>query len=513
MNILITTENYSRGGLEDFISSVTYELHKLGDNVFIAIGSYGQNPLSIPQENRFLDFRFADNYSETIGDFIEDVERLESIITQNSIDIVLAQPFFSLLPSVLAAKLSGIPIAYVAHGPASLAFLSGATGNALMQHALCESIDHCFTVNEDLLPALEQIRGGKSMLRNPVDISVDGAGPAPTKIWAMASRLDYDKTEGIKRFLAWLPHLDIDLLKVYGDGSCKAELVQYVQALGLSNRVSWEGYRHDWLTECAGTCCGVVGLGRVAIEALCAGFPVILISTSFNPIGIVDSDLFNKSNGRNFTARYAKSLAGPYELRMQIADCYANPNKYEFQDSCKELFSASSIANELHNKMQELSPYLFDSWENFFESLKHVSEKDSSIYTSPEIPPLLQYHLGFATDSPNAQIAINVATSSVTLEQKIEDLETRLARMAMEIETLRETRNQDQNDAAASLNKLSIEQSKLADVVSNVEKEQANLNSKVMRIDKNTAGIIRRANQLRNTRLWAFCRKMLSRQK
>jgi hypothetical protein len=114
--------------------------------------------------------------------------------------------------------------------------------------------------------------------------------------------LDKDKQAGIEALLTMLPSLPIPALDIIGDGEAKAELEHLSTTLNSnSTRVRFLGASYK-VNELIGNYAGIIGMGRVALEAAANGLPVILIGSD-GVKGLFNVDLMTKAAYSNYSGR------------------------------------------------------------------------------------------------------------------------------------------------------------------------------------------------------------------
>ena len=78
MNILVVTDNYLTGGLENNIATYYNEL-KDKNNFYFCVSTYEDNKI-LESDNIYKDFHF--NYNVSLSDFLSDVNRMIKIIKE-----------------------------------------------------------------------------------------------------------------------------------------------------------------------------------------------------------------------------------------------------------------------------------------------------------------------------------------------------------------------------------------------------------------------------------------------
>lgn len=350
MRILVVSENYLQGGLEKHILALTEEGVARGDRFYFAFCNYAPCGVDVVDGNIACMLQYP--ASITVDALDHDVDALVQAIEANCIDVVHVHPFGSVLPAAIAAQKCGIPLVFTSHGPISYNFPDASLDALLFQHCLANVAAHTFTVNRKCLEGLAAFfpETPVTYLPNPiVDFDYLNAGQrACSRKWALVSRLDYDKAEGVRRVLQWMPDLPIDELVVYGDGSAREELMDYCGKQGIHHQVKWVGFQQDWLERLRSSdVMGVFGMDRVALEASAIGLPVVLLSADSNPCGIMDVDRYKRSKECNFGGVTLPKMINARELAEEIEGLEVSAPLVAFlSELVKKEYSAQQIYNE-----------------------------------------------------------------------------------------------------------------------------------------------------------------------
>lgn len=441
MNILHVTEGFTSGGLEQSIDSFSKEMLVRNHKIYLAAGAYTHGASSsIDPKNIYESFNFSKRTDITIGEYIADVNRLCQIIKCKNIDLIIIHPFYSLYPAICAAKLLSIPAVYMVHGIASLSFPGSAPENALFRICIDLSIDHVFTVNEYVTKSISKSQTPISTLNNPVTAK-SISRPVQNKHWAIASRLDDDKIEGIIAILEWVPQLDIEHIDIYGDGNRASMLQERVRQLGLEGVIDFHPYNRDWLNEVSRNCMGVIAFGRTAIEALAVNLPVLLINARESPCGLVNDQLFCLSLSSNFSSLITPRLKTPEELQSQLSDLYQNPEKYNFGNRVRNLYSAQRICDEFTKQTSNLTVRTLYGWPDFFRMLDKLPDQNASLFNSEILPQILENCFSAYTADPSSKNSLILASQEFNLQytfKRIDSLEERALAAEARVQSLEE---------------------------------------------------------------------------
>src|SRR5690606_35099665 len=94
--------------------------------------------------------------------------------------------------------------------------------------------------------------------------------------WLVVSRLDSIKIVGIEDFVEKAVKSGVSHIRIAGDGEGRAVLSKRLQTKQLEHYVEFLGIRHDIETLMRESV-GVAGMGRVLLEGLSLGLPVLLL--------------------------------------------------------------------------------------------------------------------------------------------------------------------------------------------------------------------------------------------
>lgn len=382
MNVLQVTDRYSEGGLEKFIDLFSSELACQGHRSYLAVGTLDASEASLLSQTAiFEDFGFKYGVSESVQSYLEDIDRLCQIILECRIDLVLIHPFYSLYPAVAAAQLSKVPVAFVLHGLISASYPLTFSEHALYRLAVDSSINCLFSVQR-MLGATVTKNVPVYHLKNPIDhleMRPCESDLLKSKKWAICSRIDSYKVESIKRFLLWLPELEIEHVDVYGDGDCLEQLQSFVEAAGLSHMISWHSFDLLWREKVREKNCGVIGLGRVAIEALAINLPVIMLSVDGNPYGLIDHALFDQSKDANFSRADISTLSDPKQLQSQLDCLMSDPSPFLLGADALSQFSAKvtvdAFLDAVTTERGVIGLRLVPAWADMVEALRMEDDK------------------------------------------------------------------------------------------------------------------------------------------
>lgn len=391
MNILVVNENYTRGGLETNLYT-QYEAMKDSNKFVYAMGNY-DTKLVLGDAKVYKDFHFTPNV--TIEQFCEDVERLVEIIKTEEIDYIHAHPFYSVFQAVFAAKLTNTPIAYTLHGVASVNFPRKINDVILYQAMLEGEIDKIYCVSELCVSAVNNATFNNSATLLPNAINTDKYRKnqiANNKRWALISRVAVDKLKEIKQLISMLKDLDIEKLCIYGDGDAKQEVQEYINELGLTNKVELMGHYDNLYEELDGKYNGIVGIGRVTMEAICMGYPTLLIGYG-KIAGIINKEMFNTIKNNNFINKMLPDI-NPEELNEQLKQVYdGNSDSEELCSILRQERDAKVVYEKYANELKNVKVQSSVNIKRIFNEVTEIQNKSEEFYSSREVYNILKKYV------------------------------------------------------------------------------------------------------------------------
>lgn len=345
MNILVLSENYIRGGLETQIHTY-WKYLKEQHNIWFCFAHYRDTGL-LDSEYVYTGFHFS--YSATVADMKEDVDRLVELIKEKNIDVIHVHPWFALYAAYFVAAKTNVKLVYTYHGTGSLNYNNNLGDQIIMEEIFTGAISHVFCVGEQGVQALLSIGydvNNASVLFNPIRPE-EYPNTVPDidrpHRWALVSRLDTDKLPAIEKLLKMLPDLEIDQIDVYGNG----DSLGYIQSIAekTGKIVDFKGHTNEIGTVLSDNgYCGVIGLGRSAIEGLALGLPCLFIGYE-KIVGLLDNTLYEMAKHQNFVPENYRDLSTA-EINEQLTALYENSTNYILRDCVLEDFSISNIGDK-----------------------------------------------------------------------------------------------------------------------------------------------------------------------
>ena len=384
MNLLIVSEHFAVGGLESRLKGMVACLSQQGWKIYLACGpSLCRENLPDQIAEVFTDFPF-DVSQPSFASIESGILRLQQIIGDYSIDLVDLHPFGSLLPGALAAYESQIPFVVNVHGPVSFGF-----GNlwydlmtrfcvlpmAPMTYAVSPETYSLANVYVDALQL--------EVLPNGIDLGLFQASvlaPVPGR-WAVVSRLDGVKDQGVQKFCSMACHAGIESIDIFGDGSGTPALTQWVISEGLTNRVRFLGESLDVASDLASQPYqGVAGMGRVVLEAAAMNLPVCLVGYE-GVKGVLDAELFTSSAWWNFSGRGLPDIS-PAQFKSQLDRLQNHPENYALRHLVEQCADERRIWESYHNAAINLKPCTLEVPRQIRNLIKAFSDDDNDPFSN-----------------------------------------------------------------------------------------------------------------------------------
>jgi glycosyltransferase involved in cell wall biosynthesis len=280
MRVLLLIKRFQYGGAENHVSELANALADAGHSVWL-LSMTGKQQLRLRPEVRHI----AVNFSDLKIPF--HLYRLIKLIKAEKIEVIHAHQRLPILLGTIAAKWMKIPVVATIHGSVLTDLRSDyAKRNIDKAIAIRES---CITCITNCLRSREKvvlIPNGVPVQAACVDRFVD---PGSFSLYYI-SRMDRHHTRLLAMILTdvWprlLQKYPRSHLHLVGDGRfmpCIAKIIEQPDFSSLRRSVHFEGYAREVEEHYPGADL-VMGVGRVAIESLVNGVP--LLSIKHNHLG------------------------------------------------------------------------------------------------------------------------------------------------------------------------------------------------------------------------------------
>ncbi|WP_320046701.1 polysaccharide deacetylase family protein [uncultured Ilyobacter sp.] len=314
MNILMALSQLEVTGAEVYAATLSDRLIKKGHKVFIVSDTFTKETSG---EFHKLEFN-----KRSLGKRISQVKFLADFIKKNDIQVAHAHSRASSWSTSIACAMTGIPLITTIHGRQPV-HLSRKIFKAFGDYsfAVCENIrDHLI---KDLGVKEDKIE----ILRNGIDINSYVETPLPEnekKIVSIIGRLSGPKGEVTYKLLEKALDPDLYHVRIIGGKNIPDKFKKF------ADKVEFLGYVNN-IPEFIKESDLVIGAGRVAVEAILSGRPVLAIGEA-KSIGLITKDNIADALSSNF---------GDIGVKLE-----ENFNWDKMLEEIKEAFELNE--NELH---------------------------------------------------------------------------------------------------------------------------------------------------------------------
>ena len=410
-NILIVSDVFRDGGLETQICTYRDTLAK-DRTFFYALGVY-EGTIPLPEDKVFHGFSFTLN--ETLGEFVENVRRLCEIIREKKIDLIHCHPFYCFYSALFVAQLTKTPIVYSFHGIGSFNFQKSVIESILFSYAFeSGAVSKVFLVNrtgDGVFSHLGNTR--EHYLPNPIDVSrFPKASYTKNGVWALVSRLDAFKVEEIKALLLKKDEFGIDKIDIFGDGAARADL-EYFVAKQEIHGIQFFGYTKNVFASVNGKYSGIIGIGRVVLEALVMGLPAFLIGYG-RISGFVDETLYREICDFNFTSLNTEYVNRKIPSRLTVAS---------LRKKARRAFSSERVCARYADEIDRVTHSTVSAFSRLFSDMESLSQDESwqkiLLRDSRGIYDLVKKHVSPMTLSQETVNLFSSADLSYTLHDAL----------------------------------------------------------------------------------------------
>ena len=149
MNILVVTEVFLIGGLETNIAGEIRTLIKQGHSVYLAVGKEFDTSL-IPSEVTGIISNLDLNHNIGSEEFLNTIDSLRQYIRYNNIELLHAQPFYSIIISAIVAELENKALVLTLHGPVSFANYLSPIFRFLLTDIILPNVNIAYVVSAEM---------------------------------------------------------------------------------------------------------------------------------------------------------------------------------------------------------------------------------------------------------------------------------------------------------------------------------------------------------------------------
>lgn len=335
MNILMALSQLEVTGAEVYAVNLANELIKRGNNVYIA-----SDTLTKETEAEYFKIEFN---KRKLSQRIEHIKKLLKIIKEKDIHVVHAHSRASSWSSMIACKIAGIPLITTTHGkqPVHLSrkIIKGFGDYSL---AVCEN------VYEQMSNELHYKKEKIEVLRNPVNCEeysfVEREKDRNKIIISIIGRLSGPKGDVTYNLLEELVKNENCIIRVIGGKNIPERFEKF------KDKVNFMGYINNVNEEISKSHI-VIGAGRVAVEGILSGIPVIAVGES-EYIGVVSENTIAeglRSNFGDIGKIGSKDIADVSAVNKDIEMCLVKSKNelLKLRDIVRENFSFKNIVDRI----------------------------------------------------------------------------------------------------------------------------------------------------------------------
>lgn len=382
-SLMIVTEAFELGGVETYIRSEVEGLVRRGWRVHLVCGRRFSEAM-LPKGLASVTSDLALGPEAGIDDFLGAVDQIVAIGRRENVSIIDAHPFTALIPALASASILRVPCIATLHGPSSVAGSYGPAYDFMLASLVLPAASRVLVVSGEVAtltaPYVEPER--LVIQYNPIDPPSVVPGIERTARWLIVSRLDAAKTDGVVAFIRSAAAIGLPGVDLCGDGPCRSSLEDSLQDLLTSGWLRLLGARPD-AAELMPGYQGVAGMGRVALEGLAAGVPVVLVG--YDGIkGLLEQDLYELAVQCNLSGRGLVSISSAElaeQLRLRTGQSTAAITAHALAER-----NAGRIWQRFESELQQMEPVRSVVLDVYLQQLRAMhSTSGASAYWSREV--------------------------------------------------------------------------------------------------------------------------------
>jgi glycosyltransferase involved in cell wall biosynthesis len=377
MRIILTVRNFDFGGAENHVRELANSLASRGHRVWVAAPPGRQVELLHPTV-RHIAIRYSDVLHPVQGLWLANFVRREGI------DLIHAHQRLATLTSLIAGRIAACPVVVTLHGELQRDLTSRPGAAEMLTRLVVVS-----PFFEDLVSRHSAVLAPKTVcIPNGVRcVHTSAARDDGRLVVTFASRL----SPGMTPFLASLvgaagavarefPAFE---LHIFGDGRALPGLVSYADAVNRAagrSVVRLEGYHAD-LPVVLATASLALGVGRVAIEALMQGVPVIPVNWRYLGEPVSPRSL-SALAAMNFVPQHSPA---PTRTSLSVA-----------------LGNALSGLGHLAEEAREMQPLVAREYD-----IDVITDRHEDVYGDVALAPVPKRARAFATATASASTSLS----------------------------------------------------------------------------------------------------------
>ena len=350
MRILHLVRIFAFGGAENHVRDLANVLDEMGHEVFIMAGSGKQNNL-LNRGVKFINMRMSDILAPL------QIISLARFVRKNKIEIIHAHQRLPIFIGSMAAKIAGIPVVVTVHGQTQYDVRSRLVRSWInkfifvRQSSFDEAGGYGIPPEKSLL-----IQNGVRMITSHEEKDLNSI--------CYISRIDKRHSMVISmimsKSLISLYKLNPDVkFNIVGDGDYLEEVRREAELINRQlgcDVVIIKGYMQD-VTGIIRKSGLVLGVGRVAIETLACGVPLLSVNQKYFG-GLVSRENYLFLSKNNFVA-YGRESPDAIKLERELTAYFSNMNHWHdeaalLQKKVDEDFNIFKIASSIADLYRDL---------------------------------------------------------------------------------------------------------------------------------------------------------------
>jgi glycosyltransferase involved in cell wall biosynthesis len=320
MRILHLVRIFGFGGAENHVRDLANVMDELGHEVFVMARSGKQNDL-LNRGVRFINIRMSD----FLAPF--QILYLARFVKEHGIDVIHAHQRLPVFIGSMAGKLAGVPVVVTVHGHTQYDVRSPLTRKV---------IDKFIFVRQSTFDEAKRygIPSAKcTLIQNGVRI-IDSESERDLNSLCYISRIDKRHSTVISmlmnKVLMPLSEQFPDMkFNIAGDGDHLSEIRHEAESINRQlgrTAMIIHGYMQD-VSELIRKSGLVLGVGRVAIETLACGVPVLSVNQKYFG-GLVSGENYSFFSKNNFVA-YGKEPPDERKLLAEVENYFSNISQWQ----------------------------------------------------------------------------------------------------------------------------------------------------------------------------------------
>ena len=350
MNILLIIKRFDFGGSENHVQELANHLVQMGHQV-ILIGGDGEQKKHLLPAVRFYKTRMTDAL------MIVNLIKIIFLVKRHKIDIIHSHQRLAIMIGAIAGLITRCKVVATVHGRTRYDMRSR------LSRSLTDRIIFVSKSVYELSPRHYLINDKSVVIPNGIKLKSYNQSPKPFRLCYIC-RIDKSHFSFLKLMIEEVLDSLIEAyplleLQIVGEGIMKEKLCNLTEKFNAkynSNRCNVIGYAFsvDSYIQQASV---VLGVGRVAIETLAAGVPLISVN-SRRMSGLVTRENYERLKVSNFIDITAP-IPNSNNLSITINSFFSNQNHFQNEalslaKQVQEDFSLEKITNKTISVYNEL---------------------------------------------------------------------------------------------------------------------------------------------------------------